>query len=327
MKRIILCLVLATSLDVFSFPKGLEEEVFQSIVKIHAIIPPDAQSAGTLGRERTGNGVVIDSKGNILTIGYLVSEAESIEITKLDGKKLSASFVAYDQASGFGIVRADSPLDVAPLRLGDSSAVKEGDVVVVAGSGGSGEAQVGRVLARKEFAGYWEYLVQEAIFVVPTYESFGGAALVDKEGRLVGIGSLLSHVWVQGVGLVPSNMFVPINLLKPILFELVTLGKSPEAPRPWLGINSEEYRGRVFISRLTSGGPAERAGLLPGDLVVTVEGKTVRGLADFYKKIWGAGGVGVEVTLRILRDDKLQDVKIITEDRTSRQRQKVRRVL
>ena len=176
-------------------------------------------------------------------------------------------------------------------------------------------AQGGRVISRQEFTGYWEYLLDEAIFTAPVYASFGGAALIDKEGHLVGVGSLFTQIVLQGIGTLPSNMFVPIDLLKPILNDLIALGRSREAPKPWLGINSEESHGRIFITKLTSGGPAEKAGLQVDDLILAVDGKPVKGLADFYRKIWSVGKAGADVTLGVLRGAQIQNVSVHSGDR------------
>lgn len=291
------------------------EEILKSIVKVHAVIPKDARTAGTLGTEREGHGVLIDSKGHILTIGYLITEAETIEVTGPDDKTVKATLVGYDYNTGFGLLGVDKPLNVEPIKLGESSKLKEGEPVLVAGYGGSDSVQVARVIARKEFAGYWEYLLEDAIFTAPPYANFGGAALMDREGKLVGIGSLFTQVIIQGLGSMPSNMFVPIDLLKPILTDLITTGRSREAPRPWLGINSEESHGHIFITQVTSGGPAERAGLQPDDLVLAVNGKAVSGLADFYRKIWSTGRAGVDVTLGLLRGMQIRDITVHSADR------------
>jgi S1-C subfamily serine protease len=291
------------------------EEILKAVVKIRAIVPKDARSARTLGTEREGHGVVIDSKGHILTIGYLISDAETIEVTGPEGKPVKATFVGYDHNTGFGLLRTENPLNVVPMKLGQSSAVKEGDPMLVAGYGGKDSVQVGQVIARKEFVGYWEYLIENAIFITPPYANFGGAALIDRDGRLMGIGSIYTQMAIQGLGSIPCNMFVPIDLLNPILSDLMTRGRSRESPRPWLGLNAEETHGRVFITRITSEGPAERAGLQPGDLILTVNGKPVSDLADFYRKVWALGTAGVDVSLSILRGTQIRDITVHSADR------------
>lgn len=291
------------------------EEILKAVVKIRSIIPKDAHTANTLGTEREGNGVVIDSEGLILTIGYIIVEAETIEVIGSDGKPITATFVGYDHSTGFGLLRTDKPLNVVPLKLGQSSTVKVGDPILVAGSGGPDSAIAGRVISRKEFAGYWEYILDEAIYTAPAYSNFGGAALINPDGQLLGIGSLFSQLMIPELGSIPCNIFVPIDLLNPILHGLKTAGRSRKAPKPWLGINAEEAHGRVFITRITSGGPAEKAGLQPGDLILSVRGKAVSGLADFYRKVWEIGNAGVDVPLSLLRGTQIQSITARSADR------------
>lgn len=291
------------------------EEILKAVVKIKSVVPKEAHTASTLGTEREGTGVVIDSEGLILTIGYLIIEAETIEVTGEEGKAIRAKFIGYDHNTGFGLLQTEKPLGVVPLKLGQASAAKVGDPVLIAGYGGKESASAGRVIGRKEFAGYWEYLLDEAIFTAPAYANFGGAALINPDGHLLGIGSLFSQFTIPGLGSIPCNIFVPIDLLYPILSDLKATGRARKAPRPWLGINAEEAQGRIFITRVTSGGPAEEAGLKPGDLILTVKGKTVDGLADFYRKIWEVGNAGVEVPLSLLRGIQIREITIRSADR------------
>jgi len=298
------------------------EEILKAIVKIKSVIPANAFTARTLGTEREGNGVVIDSKGHILTIGYLIVEAETLEVTTGEGKTISASFVGYDHDTGFGLLKADQPLAITPMKLGKSSGVKQGDPVLMAGYGGTESVQAGRVIARKEFPGYWEYLLEDAIYTAPAHTGFGGAAMIDPDGKLLGIGSLLTQVIIPGFGSIACNISVPIDLLYPILGDLIAKGRTSAAPRPWLGLNAEEGHGRVFVLRVTSGSPAETAGLRPGDMVLTVKGEEVKGLADFYRKIWALGNAGVEVPLGLLRGTRIQDITVKSIDRNRLLRQK-----
>ena len=317
MKRIsvpILAVVLIALVSPVSAAQA-PEEILKAIVKIRSVIPKDAFTAGTLGTEREGNGVVIDSKGHILTIGYLIVEAETIEVTGPEGKPVSATFVGYDHQTGFGLLRANQPLSVTPMKLGESSKVEEGEPVLVAGHGGSEAIQAGRVLSRKEFAGYWEYLLEGAIYTIPAFPNYGGAALIDRDGKLLGIGSLYTQVLIQGLGSIPCNIFVPIDLLKPILNDLIEKGRPRRAPQPWVGINVEEGHGRVFITKVTPGGPAEKAGVQPGDLVLSVKGKAVKDLADFYRKVWALGDSGVDVPLSVLRGVQIREITVHSADR------------
>lgn len=316
MKTFIFIMVIGL-LIAFQSPVSADQEakeILKAIVKIRSVIPKEAHSASTLGTEREGNGVLIDSKGHILTIGYLIIEAESIEVTPSEGPPLKATFVGFDHTSGFGLLRTEKAPDIKPIKLGQSAKVKEGEPLVIAGFGGEAVQAVG-VISRKEFTGYWEYILEEALYTAPAFGNYGGAALIDKDGLLVGIGSLLSQVVIPGFGTIPCNISVPIDLLPPILNDLITKGRPQKALRPWLGINAEEARGRVFITRLTPGGPAEKGGLKVGDLVLTVKGREVQGLNDFYRKVWALGEAGVEVPLTILRGVQIREVKIRSSSR------------
>ncbi len=316
MKRnLLVVLFIFFALNAPAYAEQSAEEILKAIVKIRSVIPANAFTARTLGTEREGNGVVIDSKGHILTIGYLIVEADTLEVTTGEGKTISASFVGYDHDTGFGLLKADQPLTITPMKLGKSSEVKQGEPILMAGHGGTESVQACRVIARKEFAGYWEYLLEEAIYTAPAHTGFGGAALIDRDGKLLGIGSLLTQVFIPGFGSISCNISVPIDLLHPILGDLIAKGRTSAAPRPWLGLNAEEGHGRVFVLRVTSGGPAEKAGLQPEDMVLTVRGEEVKGLADFYRKVWALGNAGVEVPLGILRGTRILDIAVKSVDR------------
>lgn len=292
------------------------EEVLNAIVKIRTTISKEAESAKTLGTEREGNGVVIDSAGTILTAGYLIRDARSIEVTTHKGESVSAKLVGYDFNTGFGLLRTEKNLGLPPITLGQSSTVKAGEAILVAAHGGENAAQLALVVSRSEFAGYWEYLLDEAIYTVPAHGSYGGAALIDAKGELVGIGSLFTQVLIPEFGFVSCNVSIPIDLLRPILADLMKTGRSGKAQKPWLGINAEESHGRVFITRTTPGGPAEKAGLKRGDIVLTVAGREVSGLSDFYRKVWSVGAAGVQVPLGILQNVKVLEIKVRSLDRS-----------
>ena len=297
------------------FAEQTPEELLNAVVKVRATIPEDAATAQILGTEREGNGVVIDGRGHILTIGYLILEADTIEIQKVEGDSVSARFVAYDYQTGFGIVRAEPALSVKPVKFGQSSQLKQGDPILMVGFGGS-EAVVGsRVVSRKEFAGYWEYLLDEAIYTSPPYANYGGAALIDSKGELLGIGSIYTQFTIPGMGILPCNMSVPIDLLKPILADLIDTGRSSKPPQPWLGVHADEVHGRVFIIRVTPGGPADKAGIKKGDIILAVDQTPVKGLTGFFRQIWSLGPAGVKVPLEILQDTQVRRIIVESADR------------
>jgi S1-C subfamily serine protease len=291
------------------------EEILKAVVKIRAVIPDGALTAPLLGTEREGNGILIDSDGYILTIGYLILEAARIEVIDPEKQVIEAQFIAYDYDTGFGLIRVDKLLNVTPLKLGSSSGLKQGDPVLVAGHKGSEDVVGVRVVQRGEFVGYWEYLLENAIYTSPPHQNYAGAALIGPDGSLLGIGSIYTRLALAGFGAIPANMFVPINLLKPILDDLKTAGRSRQPHRPWLGVFTEQSHGRIFITRLTPGGPGEKSRLKAGDIILKVNRQPVTGQADFYRKVWALGSAGVEVPISVLRAAEIKEITLSSIDR------------
>jgi len=293
--------------------------ILRAVVGVQAEVPGDARTANSLGTTRDGSGVVIDDRGLVLTIGYLILEAASAEIISGNGKRVPATIVGYDHNTGFGLVRATQPLDIKPLRLGDSAALEEGARVLVISHEGPIPVSAAQVVSRRPFAGYWEYLLDRAIYIAPPHPKFGGAALIGGTGRLLGIGSLVVGDAVPEPTPVPGNMFIPINLLKPILGDLIENGRSRLPSHPWLGAHTAESEGRVYISRVTRGGPADQAGLKIGDIIVGIGGKRVRSMVDFFRKAWSKGEPGTDIPLDVLRlgssDMRIEKVVVRSDDR------------
>jgi S1-C subfamily serine protease len=285
-----------------------------SVVLLRATIPEDAFTAPILGTERAGNGVVIRDDGLILTIGYLITEAETIWLTTNRGAVVQGHALAYDQSTGFGLVLPLGSLGVRPLERGSPAAADAGAEVIVIGQGGRAHSLKAKIIAKREFAGYWEYVLDEALFTAPAHPQWGGAALVGGDGRLLGIGSLLVQEAVGGKA-VDGNMFVPIDLLAPVLDGMLATGRPARPPRAWLGIYATEMDGHVVIGGLAPGGPAERAGVKLGDLVLEVDGTRVAGLAAMFRKIWSAGPAGSEVTLTLSRRGASSTARIRSADR------------
>ena len=282
-----------------------------SVLSLRAEIPEDAFTASTLGTERAGNAVLIRDDGLVLTIGYLVTEAERIWLST--GRNAVQGVVtAYDFATGFGLVQALGRLGVPALPLGSTAALRVGDPLVVAGSGGLSGALNARLVARREFAGYWEYLLDEALFTIPAHPHWGGAACIDRDGRLVGIGSLLVQEATVAGQPTAGNMIVPIDLLQPVLPDLERFGRASGPARPWLGAYMADAPGGVVVTGLATGGPAHRGGVQPGDVLVEIDGVPVGGLADFYRQLWSTGEAGVALSLGLLRDGARRTVKAKT---------------
>jgi S1-C subfamily serine protease len=292
------------------------QNALDSVVSLRARVPDDAFTAETLGTDRAGQGVVIRADGLVVTIGYLIAEAEEVWLTTNKGRAVEAHVIAYDYESGFGLVQALGPLDAPALSLGDSHRLSPGDQVVVGGSGGCSHSIAAQIVACQEFAGYWEYLIDNAIFTVPAHPNWGGTALIGPRGDLVGIGSLQLQHQAAGGAVVPLNMSVPIDLLKPILDDLLTLGRIGKPPRPWLGFyTSEAEEDQISIIGLAGDAPAQRAGLRAGDNIHAVAGQAVTSLAEFYRAIWALGPAGVDVPLSVEREGDRFDVTITSADR------------
>ncbi len=286
-----------------------------SVVAVRTTIPEDAFTAGTLGTKREGSGVVIGDKGLVLTIGYLTTEASEIWLVTQNGRTVPGHALAYDQETGFGLVQALGRLDLPAVPFGISGAALVGDPVTVVD--GLGNIIRGAIVARQEFAGYWEYLLDEALFTSPAHPSWGGAAVIAEDGTLIGIGSLRLQMVRGGQEAEDINMIVPIDLLKPIFDDLVTRGMVDKPPRPWLGVFSAETNGEVVVMNVADGGPAEKAGIKRGDVISDVRDVHVDGLADFYRRVWNTGAAGSEVPMRIVRDGRESWVRVTSADRNS----------
>jgi S1-C subfamily serine protease len=290
------------------------ERALSCVLGLHSIIPPDAFTAETLGVERAGNGVLIDD-GLVLTVGYLITEAETVWLHLGDGRVVPGHALGFDQETGFGLVQALGHIDLPLLALGSSGTIEIGERVVVGGAGGRTRSLAGRIAAKQEFAGYWEYILDEAIFTHPAHPNWGGTALISSKGELIGIGSLQLERAREGKN-EHLNMTVPIDLLKPILDDMRKFGRVNKPVRPWLGLYSTEIEDKIVIVGIAPKGPSARAELKTGDVIMAVAGAKVSTLAGLYRKVWALGNAGVEVPLTLYREGVTFDVRVNSSDRT-----------
>jgi S1-C subfamily serine protease len=280
-------------------------------VKVKAL--PNARSNDTLGAERTGSGVIIGADGLVLTIGYLIMEADQVEVTESGGARVPAAIVAYDHASGFGLVRPLARLNQKPIRIGNSAPVAQLDRLMIVTGGEEQTVSIATVVSRRRFAGYWADRLDDAIFTSPPRLDHSGAALIDKNGELVGIGSLFVMDALAPGEKLPGNMFVPVDML--ILDEMVRTGAQPASRRPWLGVNSLEEDGRVKVVQVNEESPADQAGIVAGDIILSVNGQPVENLERFYPTLWGYGAPGVDVNLTVLHGVSVRQVVVRSIDR------------
>ena len=316
-----------TEIDEWEFPAAAQptadevdfelDRTLLSVLSLRSEIPEDAFTASVLGTERGGNGVVIGDDGLVLTIGYLITEAETVWLVSDEGGATPAHVVGYDQTTGFGLAQALGRLEAPALALGVSRASRVGDRVIVAGCGGRGHALKAQIVSKREFAGYWEYVLDEAIFTAPPHPLWGGAALIGTDGKLLGVGSLLVQGHHEGGTAGESNMFVPIDLLEPILDDLLKFGRVDRPPRPWLGMFTTEVEGNLVVAGLTRGAPADQADLRAGDVVVKVADAPVTDLVDMFRRIWALGPAGTVIPLTIARDGGALTVEVASADRNA----------
>jgi S1-C subfamily serine protease len=291
------------------------DQFFEAVVKVRTRAVPNARSAATLGKEREGTGIVIDDDGLILTIGYLIVEADDVQIVDGRGRTLPARVAGYDHATGFGLVRTTVPLKVQPLSLGESGKLALRDPVLIVNYDGESDVTLAYVVSKRPFTGNWEYLLDQAIFTSPPTTNWSGAALVNRDLKLVGVGSLIVREVDADDAAVPGNMFVPIDALKPILADLAKTGQRAGPARPWLGVAADEVQGRLVVARVSPEGPGDKAGIHAGDIILGVGGEGVRTQAEFYRKVWGRGGAGADIPLRVLQGIDVREITVHSIDR------------
>jgi len=292
------------------------EKFFQSIYKVKTRAVPNARSSATLGQEREGTAVAIGDDGLLVTIGYLIVEADEVSLVDQQGKSIPARVVAYDHATGLGLVRAVTPLKTPPLPLGESGKLATREPVMIVNHAGVDDVTLAYVGSTRPFTGNWEYLLDTAIFTSPPTMNWSGAALVSRDFKLVGVGSLIvREASASGEAGLPGNMFVPIDMLKPILPDLIRTGRRAGPARPWLGVAADEVQGRLMVSRVSPDGPGDQAGIKAGDIILGVGGDGVRTQAEFYRKVWGRGAAGADIPLRLLQGLDVKEIDVHSIDR------------
>lgn len=312
-RPLVVCLIMLGSpvqADDTPFLRALD-----SLVRVDAEIAPDGRTAQALGVARHGTGVVIDDSGLVVTIGYLILEAVAATVTDMDGRRVPAEIVAYDHATGLGLLRAQGPLNRPAVRLGESRALSLDTPALIASFRGQSGAWPVAVAAVRDFSGYWEYLLEDALFTVPAVAEWQGSALFGPDWRLIGIGSLFVRDARRRPTRDPGNMFVPVDALKAALGDMLAHGKGRASERPWLGVFTNDHRGYVVVTYVAADGPAALAGLRPGDVVLEVDGEPVRSMADLYRKVWKRGKPGVSVPLTLGRDGAISAISITSGDR------------
>jgi S1-C subfamily serine protease len=293
-----------------------------AVVGVRVAALANARSNDTLGQERTGSGVVITKEGLVLTIGYLVQEADRVEVIDADGQAVPATVLACDNATGFGLLKPLTRLDVKPIAMGSAKPISKLDSLMIVTGGAEPAISIATVVSKRPFAGYWEYKIDEAIFTSPPRLDHSGAALINKDGELVGIGSLFVLEALTPGERLPGNMFVPVDLLKPVLEDLMRTGTQKDAHRPWLGVNSLEEDGRVKVLHVNDESPAEQAGIVAGDIILGVNGEAVASLETFYDKLWTRGNAGVTVVLTVLHGPTMRDIPVRSMERSEFMRHK-----
>ncbi|MEK9653718.1 MAG: S1C family serine protease [Betaproteobacteria bacterium] len=289
------------------------ERVIDAVVKVKTFVPDDAFTANILGTERLGSGVLISGEGLIVTIGYIITEAETIWVTTNDGATYPAHIVGYDQASGFGLIQVSQPLSILPVPIEQHCSPQKNEEAYIVSFGGKKHSLTTKISDIREFTGYWEYVLDEGIYTSPPHPQWGGAGLFNNMGNLVGIGSLLLQEGFERQQ--QGNLVVPTSILLPILDEMVKYGRSPDKPRPWLGMYTVDSEQKFFVSSLAPSGPAALAGIKEGDQILEIQGQKVNSLANLFRSIWKQGEAGVKISITVSRSGDVLRMEVTSADR------------
>jgi len=293
------------------------DRAISAVVNVRAHVPDNAFTASVLGTERAGHGVVVDASGLVVTIGYLITEANEVWLIDGRGRAVAGDVIGYDYETGFGLVQMLGRCELPPLDLGSTRTLARGTPVVFAGHGGRRNAIKAQVVARREFAGYWEYVLDEALYTTPPHPNWGGCAVIAPDGRLGAIGSLYLDQITAGGTQHEGNLSVPIDLLLPIMDELRTYGRTLKPARPWLGMFVSEVDDQLLVAGLYADAPAANAGLNAGDIVLAVGGQPAQGLAQLFRSVWAQGVAGCAINLTVEREGRTHDIVVHSVDRRS----------
>ena len=279
-----------------------------SLVFLRAEIPEDHPSAAVLGEERMGAGVAV-SPDRVLTAHYLVLGASRVEVTALDGRVNPTAGIAVDHESGLALLTVERS-DLEPAKISTAKA-QPGQPVFLLTCTGEQERRgaSGHVSSVEPFEAFWEYMLDEAIMTTAMNPGLAGGPLLDDRARVLGVVSLgLAAVGRYSLA-IPAPLFARRRAL------LESPNPMPAAERhAWIGFYTQASDETVAVTGVVSGGPAEKAGLERGDVVLSVDGETVTNLRELYDALWRKGP-GEVVGMQILREESIQVIEVVAGDR------------
>lgn len=286
------------------------EYVVPATVSIRSVTPQRHPSARLLGTERMGSGAIIDAEGHILTVGYVVMGARTIEVTLPDQQQFPATLVCQDFESGIAILQTPAR-DLPTVPLGHSSSLKEGDKVIIVAATDQTQrmASPGFISALRPFEAYWEYMLDQAILTTAMNPGFGGGPLLDSLGQMIGVLSLNLNSTKE------MTLAIPIDLFHRVKEGVFTFGSiTDRRPRPWVGMYSEPVEGGVAVIGLIPNGPASRAGMEVKDVILEVNNAEATGRRELYELMW-RNRAGDELTFTVQRGEEVLDIRVTSMDR------------
>ena len=280
--------------------------------------PPDEEPISSLG-----SGVLVSPEGFILTNHHVISDADEIDVALADGRKVKAKIIGSDPETDIAVLKIEPKQLPAPIALGKIESVHVGDVVLAIGNPfGVGQTVTSGIVSAmgRDHVGIntFENFIQTDAAINP---GNSGGALVDTRGNLIGINTA---IYSNNGGSMGIGFAIPVNLAKQVMESIL---KNGGVTRGWIGVEPQNLSKElseslglpsttvgVLISGVLEGGPAARGGVKPGDVLVSVNGngtKDVRQLLNQIAQI----GPGNEATLKILRKEKVLELKVQTGKR------------